>query len=598
MSPKTEDTAVKSGQAAVVNGAVEVKAPAAGGQAALLKPGEGVTLLVNGAKVEESCRVMPGDKIEINPVEYIEPFRVDVRVSADAMQAQARFTPPRKVSHTIIDQPFAATLVVAAQRREEPVAGGSVDELKAALAAADVRFGIDPAALEKAMAEPGVWHTVAVGVPPVEGQHGYVEPLFQGVLKPVTYAPDELRVDFRERYEIEQVNPGDPIAVVHPPVPGKPGQAVTGKRIEPKPVRPAVVRCGEGATLGADGRITATRKGVPSAKKGRSYFFQVDDVYIHKGDIDMKSGNANFKGHLEIEGNILEGMKVFADGNIVVGGSAAGATVLAGGSIVFKKQCIKCEVRAGWKDTIIRELYDELAGLGNTLGLAVGACAELVQALKASGKYNERMETPLVRSLLQSKFNDIFDTVARIAARVKKVERILPGPMLETIHDLLPHFLDFNSSQALDRFVLDRLHKELIALLANRSEDCGRASITASYVQNSSLTCTGDILIIGSGVYGSRFKCGGEVRIEQAFRGGLIEAGGSVTIGVAGSPRLAGESGQVKVPKDASVCLGCAYENFRVYFGDWEYRCSSTLTNVCLRFDILESTVKITPWKN
>ena len=263
------------------------------------------------------------------------------------MQAQARFTPPRKVSHAIIDQPFAASLVVAARRCEENVAGGSVAEFKAALAAAEVRFGIDAAALEKAMAEPGVWHTVAVGVPPAEGSHGYVEPLFQGALKPIAYAPNEARVDFRERYEIEQVEPGDPIAVVHPPVPGKPGQTVTGKRIEPKPVRPAVVRCGEGATLGADARVRATRKGVPSTKKGRGYFFQVDDVYIHKGDIDIKSGNTKFKGHLEIEGNILEGMKVLAGGNIVVGGSAAGQ-VLAGGGIVFK-QCIKCEVRAGGK---------------------------------------------------------------------------------------------------------------------------------------------------------------------------------------------------------------------------------------------------------
>lgn len=598
MESEAEHKQINDGQAAVIGGLIKIKAPVdANTPGALLKQGEGVMLLVNGTVIEDSCRVFPEDKVEVNPIEYAEPIQVEVKISPDAMTAAVRFIPARRITYDIIDQPFASEILIEGRRREMVAPGGSVDDLKKALARENVRFKLSEAALQKALDEPGVWHTVAEGSTPLEGRHGDVEPLIKGELKPVTYAQDKDRVDFRERYEIEQVVIGDVLAVVHPPVPGKPGRTVTGRRIEPAPVYPAVVRCGDGAVLEVGGQIVATRKGVPSYKKGREYHFQVDNLYIHRGDIDIRSGNTTFHGHLKIEGDIFEGMKVLADGNLVVGGAAAGATILAGGNIVFKNQAINCQVRAGWKDTMLQEIYAMVEQLCASVGSALNAVAEIASTLQKKGNYNERIEAALVRTLIQSKFSEIPEIIAKLQGRAKVTESILPGELVQTVRATAPHFLDYNYSHVLGRSVLEKIYTDLLARVDEKKESIGKACITAPYVQNSNLTCTGDIIITGSGVYNSHFKCNGAVRIDKNFRGGSIEAGGEVKIGEAGVPRLAGDQGLVQVPKDGTVCLGKAYEGFCVTFSEWEYRCSTTVTNVCLRFDPHEHNVKIEPWE-
>jgi len=586
-------------QVAVSGGAVIISgADQTGVEGALLIPGEGSTLLVNGSPVADSCRVFPGDAAEIFPVEYVEPFRVEVRVSADAMSASARFIPARRISHEIIDQPFAAKMIIKAVRNETEAPGGTPDDLKKALDEAEVCFGLQEDQLPQLLAEPGCWRSVADGEPPVEGRHGLVEPLFSGELKRVSYAQNQERVDFRERYEIEQVEPGEVIAVIHPPVAGKPGHTVCGRIIEPKPVLPASVNCGNGAAIISAGRVVATRKGVPGFKAGRVYRLQVDDVYIHRGDIDIRSGNANFQGHLEITGDIAEGMKVLAEGNVIVGGAAAGALVLAGGSIVFRKQCIKCQVRAGWRETLLQELYDLVGQLFGALGYALSAAEELIRVLQQRGKYSEKAESALLRALLHGKFNEIPRLATELSARSRESSSVLPAELLKTITEAAPYFIDYSYSQLLDRPILLKIYAALQACLEEKPISNSGAGITAPYVQNSNLTCSGDIIITGSGVYNSQFKCGGSVIIKKAFRGGTIEAGGEVRIGEAGSPRMTGDQGLVMVPKDSAVCIGRAYESFRVIFGQWEYCCLETISNVRLRFDPYEYSVKLEPWKN
>jgi len=510
----------------------------------------------------------------------VEPFQIEVRVTADEMSASAYFTPARRINYELFDQPFAEELVIKGARKETEAAGGTVAEVKKALAEAGVCFGLQESLLPLVLQERLTWQQAAAGEVPVEGRNGYVEPLFAGELKMVRYALDEEWVDFRERFEIEQVEPGEAIAVIHPPVAGKPGHTVTGRRIDPRPVFPALVRCGDGAAMNSEGHVTATRKGVPGFKAGRDYRLRVDNFYIHRGDIDIRSGNASFQGHLEIEGDITEGMKVIADGDIIVGGTAAGATVLAGGSIIFKQQCIKCQVRVGWKETIIQEIYDLLKSLLEALGYALAAAEELVRVLQQKGRFSERVEAALVRALLQSKFKEIPELATAMAARAKEFRTILAGDLPRAADEVIPALIHYDESRPLNLSALLQAYDQLQACLQDEADSAGGSNITAAYVQNSSLTCSGDIIITGSGVYNSQFKCGGEVQIGEA-----------------GSPRLAGDQGQVIVPKESTVCVGRAYDNFRVLFGQWEYRCAETISNVRLRFDSGEYAVKLDPWK-
>ena len=61
---------------------------------------------------------------------------------------------------------------------------------------------------------------------------------------------------------------------------------------------------------------------------------EVDEVYKIK-DVTVGTGNINFTGSVIIEGDVTEGMKVIASGDITVGGFVESATLEAGGDITI-----------------------------------------------------------------------------------------------------------------------------------------------------------------------------------------------------------------------------------------------------------------------
>ncbi len=585
---------------ALENGQVKVTdVPNEGGTGAFINPGEGVEVKVNGRVISGKTEVCPGDKVEVASREETEPDQVEVKISADGMRAEARYKPGVRKYYIIDDHPYTDELTVEGKLREETIKNLSLEQLQEEIKAQGVVYGLNQAVLPKIIEEENAWHQVAMGKPVKQGSNGWVEPLFEGAMKAVAYDEKEGRVDLRKRFEIEEVKKGDPVAVIHPPVPGESGKRVTGEEIQPDPVFPAEIKCESGTTLNPDQtKVLANCTGAPTYKKGRTHVFRVDDVYTHKGDVNIKSGNIDFRGHLKVQGGISEGMKVSADGDVEVGGNASGAEVLAGGSVLFKGNCIKCRVQAGWVDLVVGEIYDVLENMTESVGNALAASEEIAKALEQKGKHTEKMEAAVVRSLLQSKFADLPDYANSLIKSVKAAGRSLPQNLTRLISEIAPHFTDYQYSQALGRPVLQEVYDKLLQLKdESNAVKTGQADITVPYVQNSALTCTGNIIINGPGVYNSQLKSNGEVRISRLFRGGTIEAGGDVYIGEAGSPRVSSEQGRIYVPYKSKVHLGSIYENVRIKFGNTEYRSDRTLNSVRLVLDQEDFEVKILPWE-
>ncbi len=566
---------------------------------AIIRPGKGVEVYLNGGQVTGQAEVVPGDRVELKPGVEIEPDRVEIRISGDELKAEARYIGGKTTTYTVPDHPPTGDLTVDGVSREENLSTLTEGEIMGAVREQRISYGLDESVLGSLPDHEGEWQLIACGDAVQQGKDGRVETLFEGGVKSVSYADEESRVDFRKRFEIVQVNEGDVIALIHPPTPGIPGRSVTGRELHPDPVKKAEVNCEGGAVLSSDQKqVLAACRGVPAYKKGRMHSFRVDDIYIHQGDIDIKSGNIDFRGHFKVQGAVTEGMKVSADGNIEIGDNAAGSKILAGGSIVFKGNCIKCTVQAGWVDLVLKETYNTLDRMEESINNALAASEEVARALEAKGRHSEQMESAVIRALLQSKFTELPEYAGLLMKSLKDAGRSLPQNLVETIKDIAPYFIDFQYSQGLGRPVLYEIRNRLSALHEGREIKDVRADITAPYVQNSILLCTGDIIIPGPGAYNSKLSCSGEVNISRLFRGGTIEAGGDVYIGEAGTPRITADQGLVAVPSKSRVHLGVAYENIRIRFGITDYRCEKNLQNVIAILDQQDYEVKVLPWEN
>lgn len=602
MAPQMEDSdkgsenkvlvAIEKGQF-VISGAAEE-----GGKGALVRPGKGISLSVNGRPVMDKREVFPGDVIKALGQEELREETVEVKISSDGMRAEARYFPGLKKTYYLPDHPFVEELTAEGSLFEEKISKFSETDLKEVLKIQKINFGLEDNKLPLLLNEPGTWQVVAQGRPALQGKNGWVELFFAGGVKMVKYEDEAAKVDYRKRYEIEQVEKGAVLAAIHSPVPGKAGQKVTGEEVQPDPVKRAEVNAESGTSLNPQGdKVLATSQGIPSYKKGRQHSFRVDDLYAHKGDVDIKSGNIRFHGHFKVDGDVTEGMKVAADGNVEIGGNASGAQVLAGGSVLFKGNCIKCQVRAGWVDIVLKDVYSLLEKMSGSIDSAISASEELVRALEEKGKYSEKMEAAVVRALLQSKFSELPEYALELQKSLKSIGRSMPEKTTRIIMEITPLFVDFQYSQSLGRPALFEVQEKLHQVKDEGPDVSKKADITAPYVQNSTLLCTGDILVSGPGVYNSELKCSGTVKVDRFFRGGLIEAGRDVYVGEAGTPRIASEQGAVQVSYKGQVFLGTVYENFKIRFGTTVYRFDENMNNVRLILDQEDYEVKVLSWK-
>lgn len=521
-------------------------------------------------------------------------YRLDVRISSDGMRAQARLSARKK------EGPAGGREQAGTGAPPSSETGFTPEALKEALAQEKVIFGLEEQALRELCATPNQWFVVARGIPPRQGQNGFVEYHYEEILKPVVYQENERQVDYRERYTIQQVEEGTVIATIHPPVPGEPGIKVTGEQVAPKPVVPAVVKCREGASLSPDGtRVIARTKGRPVYRRGREHIFQVENFYVHQGPVNMESGNLYFEGDLIVKGDVEEGMKVLAGGDLEIHGSAAGANLKAGGNIRLHQNCIQTQVQAGSVGLFMMDVHKLLVPLETRLEQLLAASRQLQKALQERGQHVGERFPVLMFTLIKVKFADLGELLEQMRKLETNMEFKVPERIAGIIDRGHRFFNLYDPALLQDLQALEGLYRSIEKArqeIEKEETARSRAGITAGYVQNSKLTCPGDILITGPGSYQSHFVCGGTVRIERLFRGGSIEAAGDVYIGEAGSDSASGIQGVIKIPAESKVHFGKVFSNIAIKIGSTSFNFDSTYHNICAYWDKEAQAPATRPW--
>ncbi len=176
---------------------------------------------------------------------------------------------------------------------------------------------------------------IAHGKEPINGKDGVIKPLVESaqdrILKPKER--EDGSVDMRDLGDIICVKIGDPLAKKIPPTEGIKGYSVTGTPLEPVAGQDIELKVGEGTILSPKNNdiLVSTRVGLPRFIENG---MEVDEVYKIK-NVDVSTGHIEFEGSVIIDGDVCEGMKVVASGDISIGGFVESAYLEAGGDITI-----------------------------------------------------------------------------------------------------------------------------------------------------------------------------------------------------------------------------------------------------------------------
>ena len=213
----------------------------------------------------------------------------------------------------------------------------SMNELEAYLKSHDIVYGLKYDILESICKKPIEFckeqTLVAQGINALPGKDGSIR--FAYDMSENDQKPSEEqdgKVNLKEISNLKNVTRGMLIAELVDPLEGESGMTVTGESLAPKLGKRARFKLGKNVVLNneqtamyaaLDGMITITEKNK----------INVFPVYEVNGDVNYSVGNIDFVGTVVIRGNVLNGFRVRASGDIRVVGGVEGAELESEGSI-------------------------------------------------------------------------------------------------------------------------------------------------------------------------------------------------------------------------------------------------------------------------
>ncbi len=172
--------------------------------------------------------------------------------------------------------------------------------------------------------------TLATGELGVAGEDPYLHLSYQHAREKFIKEHEGEFIDVRNLQSSELVNPGDLVAEILYRNPAKSGRDIFGKVLDPPAGAGLNVNTGPGLQAKKGGRFFATEPGTPVV---RGLNITLQKIYIHHGDVSLKSGNIVYDGPIEIRGNVDQGASVIATGPISIFGNVEGGIVKSKTSI-------------------------------------------------------------------------------------------------------------------------------------------------------------------------------------------------------------------------------------------------------------------------
>lgn len=175
---------------------------------------------------------------------------------------------------------------------------------------------------------------VAEGAPAVPGTDAEIIYHFESKKDSVGTQREDGSIDFFNLGLITNVNAGQVLATKKDPIPGTPGRTVTGEIITAPQPRNKELPGGKNVEKRDEYTLVSTIAGQVVVEGNR---ISVLPIYEVSGDVDLSTGNIEFVGNVLVKGNVMEGFRIKASGNVDIWGHVFGANIEAGGDVIIRK---------------------------------------------------------------------------------------------------------------------------------------------------------------------------------------------------------------------------------------------------------------------
>jgi uncharacterized protein len=550
--------------------------------------GEGIQLYRNNQLVKEKTIIVSELEVyELQVKNEEKETRWSVRMDSQKLKVEVHVVPGYKITRSVADAEADHHIELRIQETKEVRNTLEYSDLMKKLEALRVIHGFHQDEMVRAtQTESEGTFLIAEGIKPQPGKDGWVE--LKVNVDDINDGPKETkdgRVDFRETKTLPNVERGQVVGVIHPPVPGKIGYTVTNEPLPAKQTHGVVLRAGNGVSVVED-KIVATESGRPQVEvRGTLIKVAIFPKLVHTGNVDLASGNIRFKGDVEIGGEVEERMVVEAEGDITVHKSVTNASITSSGAIVTYGSIISSEVSAGKSNLLVVELGHLLGTLHRDIERITLVIGQLMRspAFKSSDFSRGGLQ-PLIRILLEKKFKDFQAQAKKYVETVRKGADYLMGDEWRQVSVSLTHlFLSLtNEVTSLERIKeLSSKMKELHELSLTPVEP--DSYITIPNALNSTIYCSGNILILGQGSVNSKIHSGGKLKVSGIIRGGEVYGRLGAEINEVGAE--SGTPTLISVPSDQSITIQKVMEGTIIRVGSSKYTFNQTTYGVRARLD-------------
>lgn len=174
---------------------------------------------------------------------------------------------------------------------------------------------------------------LASGTPPVAGADEHISLSVQSSSAVRSGNEKVTDVDMYIVQTFVNVSAGDQIGRIIPAEPGVPGLNIKGMIVAPQPGKPMNVKIGKNILVEDNGSLlvaAATGRLCQSAGE-----ISVEEEYLVKGDVNFRIGSINFKGVVEVRGDVLDNFDITASKGLSVTGNIGACNIVSDGDITF-----------------------------------------------------------------------------------------------------------------------------------------------------------------------------------------------------------------------------------------------------------------------
>lgn len=212
------------------------------------------------------------------------------------------------------------------------------DDLNGFLKQYNVREGIDQQALDNFLVRAAAGQQMtdvllASGTPPVDGADEFISLSIHP--SSAVYSGEEVvtNIDMHIVQTFINVSSGDEIGRIIPAEPGIPGRNIMGLPIPPQPGKPLKAAIGKNVRLEENGTLLVAAATGRFCQSGDE--ISVEEEYVVKGDVNFRIGSIDFKGIVEVRGDVLDHFDITASKGLVVTGNIGVCSIASEGDITF-----------------------------------------------------------------------------------------------------------------------------------------------------------------------------------------------------------------------------------------------------------------------